>query len=127
MVATTIPISEFEEYLTDLIRKEMLNADETLDDVLHRRAIQLRGKLQDVSPKSAGGGNYAKGWRVKTAQRNHEKVKIIYNKNRPDLTIYLEYGTKNEDGTVRMESRQHIRLAAEETMDEMIDELIARL
>lgn len=39
----------------------------------------------------------------------------------------LEYGTHNRDGSVRMEARQHIRTALNEEIDQIMDELLARL
>lgn len=84
-----------------------------------------KAKLTERSPKDTG--EYARGWRVRTATVNHEKVKIIYNALRPDLTFMLEYGTHNRDGSVRMEARQHIRTALNEEIDQIMDELLARL
>ena len=96
-----------------------MNAEQTLDEVLSARALELKGKLTERSPKDTG--EYARGWRVRTATVNHEKVKIIYNALRPDLTFMLEYGS------VRMEARQHIRTALNEEIDQIMDELLARL
>ena len=81
----TISIDDFELYLTDLCEKEAMNAEQTLDEVLSARALELKGKLTERSPKDTG--EYARGWRVRTATVNHEKVKIIYNALRPDLTF----------------------------------------
>ena len=111
----TISIDDFELYLTDLCEKEAMNAEQTLDEVLSARALELKGKLTERSPK------------VRTATVNHEKVKIIYNALRPDLTFMLGYGTHNRDGSVRMEARQHIRTALNEEIDQIMDELLARL
>ena len=121
----TISIDDFELYLTDLCEKEAMNAEQTLDEVLSARALELKGKLTERSPKDTG--EYARGWRVRTATVNHEKVKNIYNALRPDLTFMLEYGTHNRDGSVRMEARQHIRTALNEEIDQIMDELLARL
>ena len=41
--------------------------------------------------------------------------------------LYVEYGTHNRDGSVRMEARQHIRTALNEEIDQIMDELLARL
>ena len=120
-----ISMDEFEEYLTDLCQKEALNAEETLDEVLSRRALELKAKLAQRSPRDTG--EYARGWRVRTAMVNHEKVKIVYNALRPELTFMLEYGTHNRDGSVRMEARQHIRTALNEEIDQITEELLARL
>lgn len=118
-MADLIPISEFELYLTDLLEKELQNAEETFEEVLHKRAMQLRGTLNTISPHATG--NYSKGWRMRTATRNHEKVRVIYNVNRPELTYMLEYGTKH------MKAQQHIRPALAQTIDEIMEELLARL
>lgn len=119
MANEMIDLSQFAEYMTDLLEKEMQNAEETLDEVLSKRALQLKGKLQELSPKKSG--DYAKGWRIKTAQRNHEKVKVLYNAEKPWLTFILEYGT----GSAK--ARPHIRPALAEAMDDIIDELADRL
>lgn len=118
-MAELIPISEFEECLTDLCEKEIMNAEETLEDVLSKRAIQLKGKLSVKSPKDTG--EYAKGWRVKTVTRNHERVKVIYNASRPELTYILEYGNKHQG------AKPHIRRALDEEIDEIMEELLNRL
>ena len=120
-----ISMDEFEEYLTDLCQKEAMNAEEALDEILARRALELKAKLAERSPRDTG--EYARGWRVRTATVNHEKVKIVYNALRPDLTFMLEYGTHNKDGSVRMEARQHIRTALNEEIDQIMEELLARL
>ena len=125
MGADVIPMEEFETYLTDLCGKEAMNAERTLDEVLSARALELKGKLAQRSPRDTG--EYARGWRVRTATVNHEKVKIVYNALRPDLTFMLEYGTHNKDGSVRMEARQHIRTAMNEEIDAIMEELLARL
>ena len=114
-----IPIGEFSAELTELLRKEMLTTDETLDEVIHRRAMQCRARLRQLSPKATG--EYSKGWRIKTAQRNHETVRVIYNSKKPWLTYILEYGTGHQ------RAKPHIRQAIVETMDEIIDELVDRL
>ena len=118
-------MDEFEEYLTDLCQKEAMNAEEALDEILARRALELKATLAERSPRDTG--EYARGWRVRTATVNHEKVKIVYNALRPDLTFMLEYGTHNKDGSVRMEARQHIRTALNEEIDQIMEELLARL
>ena len=79
----------------------------------------MRGKLREISPKDSG--DYGKGWRIKTAQRNHEKVRIIYNANKPWLTYVLEYGNNHQ------RAQPHIRRAVEDTVDEIIEELVNRL
>ncbi len=50
-----------------------MNAEQTLDEVLSARALELKGKLTERSPKDTG--EYARGWRVRTATVNHEKSK----------------------------------------------------
>lgn len=115
----TIPISEFEFYLTDLCQKEVLNAELTLEEVLAKRAVELRKKLNARSPKDTG--EYAKGWRIRTATRDGKKVKVLYNAKKPFLTLILEYGT------YRMKAQPHIRLALDEEVDQIMEELLSRL
>ena len=50
----TISIDDFELYLTDLCEKEAMNAEQTLDEVLSARALELKGKLTERSPKDTG-------------------------------------------------------------------------
>lgn len=119
MADDLIDLNEFSEYMNDLLEKELQNAEETLDEVLTKRAVQLKGKIRDLSPKRTG--DYAKGWRVKAAQRNHEKVRVIHNVAKPELTFILEYGTR------QMKAKPHIRPALAQGMDEIIDELADRL
>lgn len=118
-MAESIPISEFELYLTDLVEKEVQNKLETVDEILHKRSMQLKGRISQLSPKDTG--RYSRGWRVKTVQRNHEKVRLIYNAAKPGLTYLLEYGNR------RQKARPHIRLALEETIDEIMEDLINQI
>lgn len=118
-MAEQIPIEEFELYLTDLCEKEALNAEQTLDEILTKRAVELKGKLNTSSPRDTG--EYAKGWRVRTFTRNHEKVRVVYNAKKPHLTFMLEYGTKHQ------RAQPHIRPALDEEIDQIMEELLARL
>ena len=118
-MADEISLDDFSVALSDLLGKEALNAEETLEEITHKRAIQLRDKLRQRSPKDTGG--YAKGWRIRTATRNHEKVKILYNADKPGLTYILEYGTRHQ------RAQPHIRPALVETADEIIEELVDRI
>ena len=115
----SIEIGELSAAVSELLRKDLQNAGETLDEVPHMRAMQYRDKLRLRSPKDTG--EYAGGWRIKKAQRNHEPVWVIYNAAGPELTFMLEYGT------YRQAAQPHIRPALEETVDEIIEELVDRL
>lgn len=121
----TISIDDFELYLTDLCEKEVMNAGQTLDEVLSARAPELKGKLTERNPKDTG--EYVRGWKARAATVNHEKVKIIYNALWPDLAFMLEYGTHNRGDSVQMEAGQHVRTALNEEIDQIMDELLARL
>lgn len=118
-MADLVPISEFELYLTDLVEKEVKNKLETVDEILHKRSMQLKGRISQLSPKDTGA--YSRGWRVKTVQRNHEKARLIYNAAKPELTYLLEYGNR------RQKAQPHIRPALEETMDEIMEDLINQI
>lgn len=118
-MADEISLDEFSVALSDLLEKEALNAEETLEEITHKRALQLRDKLRLRSPKDTG--DYAKGWAIKTVTRNHEKVKVLYNKTKPWLTYVLEYGNAHQG------ARPHIRTALLETTDEIIEELVDRI
>ena len=124
-MAETVPIEEFGLYLTDLCEKEAMNAEGTLDEVLTKRALELKKRLN--TGKKSGGktpedtGEYAKGWRVRTKTRNHEKVKEIYNANRPDLTYILEYGNGHQP------AQPLIVPALDAEIDQIMDELLSRL
>ncbi|MDU3680769.1 MAG: HK97 gp10 family phage protein [Flavonifractor plautii] len=120
-----VMMDDFEQRLTELCEQEAATEEQTLDEVLAAHAQELKNKLTERSPKDTR--EYARGWRVRTATVNHETVKIIYNALRPDLTFMLEYGTHNKDGSVRMEARQHIRTTLNEEIDQIMDELLARL
>lgn len=115
-MADTVPISEFEYYLTDLIEKEAMNAESTMDEVLSARAVQIKGKLNQRSPKDTG--TYGKGWRIRSAVRNHEKIKVIYNVAKPWLTYVLEFGNAHQ------RAQPHIRLVLNEEIDEIMEELL---
>ena len=74
MDADVIPMEEFETYLTDLCGKGAMNAERTMDEVLSARALELKGKLAQRSPRDTG--EYSRGWRVRTATVNHEKEQM---------------------------------------------------
>lgn len=118
-MADLIPLEDFAVSITDLCEKEVMLADQTLDEVLSKRALEIKKKLNSRSPKRTE--EYSKGWRVKTATRNHEKVKIIYNAKRPDLTFILEYGNDHQP------AQQHIRPTLEGEIDEIMEELLNRM
>ena len=124
MAEDSIPISEFSVYLTDLIEKEARNQADAIDEILHRRSLQLRGRIRDLSRTKFtkyATGEYASGWRVRTVQRNHEKVRVIYNAKKPWLTYILEYVTRHQQAV------PHIRPALEETIDAITEELIGQI
>ncbi|BDF66587.1 hypothetical protein CE91St43_05590 [Oscillospiraceae bacterium] len=118
-MADGISLEEFGEALSDLLGKEAMNAEESLDEIIEKRTKQIRDRLRQRSPKDTGG--YAKGWRVKTVTRNHEKVKVIYNAEKPWLTFVLEYGNQHQP------AQPHIRKIVLEAADEIIEELVDRL
>lgn len=118
-MADKISMDELGIYLTDLVEKELQNKEETMEEILNKRAMQLKGKLNTISPKNTGA--YSKGWRIKTVQRNHEPVKVIYNAAKPHLTYILEYGNSHQ------RAQPHIRRACEEAIDDIMEELINRL
>lgn len=121
----TTSIDNLGPYLTDLYEKEAMDTEQTLDEVLLVHALELKGELIKRSPKDTG--EYARGWRVRTATVNHGEVKIIYNVLWPDLTFILEYGTHNRDNSVRTEARQYICTVLDEEMDQIMDEPLAWL
>lgn len=118
-MAKLIPISEFEDYIEDLCKKEAMNAEQTLDEILRKRAAELRDRLKTTSPKDTG--VYAKGWRLRTVTRKGRKVRVIYNSAKPWLTYILEYGRKGQ------RARPHIRRALDDEIDKIMDELISRI
>lgn len=118
-MADLIPLEDFALAITDLCEKEVLFADQTLDEVISKRALEVKKKLNSRSPKKTG--DYSKGWRVKTATRNHEKVKVIHNAKRPDLTFILEYGNDHQP------AQEHIRPTLEGEIDSITEELLNRL
>lgn len=118
-MADEIQMGELGTYLTDLVEKEVQGRIETFDEVLHKRSMQLRDRLKAASPRDSG--DYASGWRIKTAQRNHEKVRVIYNAKKPWLTYILEYGNHHQ------KAQPHIRRTVEDTVDEIIEELVSKI
>lgn len=118
-MADVIHLDEFESYLTDLCEKEVMSAEQTLDEVLAKRAVELKGKLNATSPRDTGA--YAKGWRMRRGTRNHETVRTIYNAEKPFLTFILEYGSQHQ------KAQPHIRLALDEEIDQIMEELLEKL
>ena len=118
-MAAVIPISEFEDYIQDLCQKEAMNTEQALDDILAKRASEIRNELKVKSPKDSG--VYAKGWRIRTVTRRGRKVRIIYNSTKPWLTYILEYGRRGQ------RARPHIRRVLDEEIDKITDELISKI
>lgn len=67
-------------------------------------------RLKSTSPKSKGGGDYAKGWRKKINTFNGY---TIYNAKKPGLTHLLENGHVTSKGT-RTRKFVHIKPVEEE-------------
>jgi len=111
----TCSMEDFGARLTGLLEEEARQRREALDEALARRAAALKRDLAAGSPRETGA--YAAGWRLRTAMRNHEKVRILSNGAKPQLTHLLEYGTR------RQQPRPHIRPAVERAVQELEREL----
>ncbi|MFJ3389546.1 HK97 gp10 family phage protein [Lysinibacillus sp. NPDC086135] len=72
-------------------------------------------RLKSKSPVGhyAGGGDYAKGWRVKKVGKNY----TVYNATNYQLTHLLEHGHVNRDGS-RAQAFPHIKDAEQEAIRE---------
>lgn len=84
-------------------------------------------QLRNTSPKSPGGGEYAKGWSLKSIGQFET---ILYNKTKPGLTHLLERGhlIKNQYGEYgRSKAIPHIKPVEEWANNEVIIEIERRL
>lgn len=81
---------------TESVKKEIKKKERKL-------AKEAVKDLQDKSPKRYG--EYAKGWKSKTAQVGNT---IIYNDTKPYITHLLEYGHLSRDGTTHVRPIEHI-------------------
>lgn len=111
----TIRMDELAGCVSGALAEWYDGVEEELDRVLERRTEELRDKLEARSPKDTG--EYAAGWAVSEERQGGETVRTVYNEKRPELTVWLEYGTRLPDGRRRMEARQHIRRTEREIRD----------
>lgn len=89
---------------TEDVREQLFNAEEKV-------ANEAVKELRKRSPRSKGGGGYAKGW---TKKRVNGKL-VIYNKTKPGLAHLLENGHLKADGD-RTRAIKHIRPVEEEAV-----------
>ena len=92
--------------------------DESVQRISEKIAIEGVEMLKAESPKSPGGGDYAKSW-------THKKVKgkfVIHNKNHYRLTHLLEKGHAKVNGG-RVAPRVHIAPVEGRLIEKFEDEL----
>lgn len=88
-------------------------------------------KLRNTSPRSKGpsGGEYAKGWKVKTTKGRLKVSSIVYNAKKPQLTHLLEFGHIIAGTGRRGGQREHIAKVeqwANEEYEKRLKEAIER-
>lgn len=121
-----ISLAQFEQELSKALSEAEAEVEEDMDGVLEDAGQRLLKKLR--TGKKHGGrtpedtGEYAEGWEEHTEFRGVDRVRVIRNESKPQLTHLLEYGRKG-DGKEKIGQRQHIRRAILETIDEITDEL----
>lgn len=101
-------VSTIKEYTDEVIDKVEKAADAIADEGVR--------ELRNTSPKDTGG--YAKGWTVKKTQNG----KVIYNKNKPQLTHLLEKGYAKVNGG-RVAGVKHIEPVEEKIVNKFVEKV----
>lgn len=91
---------------------------EKVDDIAERVATEGVEMLKAESPKSPGGGDYARSWRFKKVG----KVFVVHNKDHYRLTHLLEKGHAKVNGG-RVDARVHIAPVEDKMIERFEDEL----
>lgn len=116
-----IDIGQLEKTLRSTLAEIEEDAEDLLEDVREDASRRVLRKLQ--TGKKHGGktpedtGEYAAGWEETRELRGVERVSVIRNTEKPQLTHLLEYGREG------MPAKQHIRVALVETLEEVNKEL----
>ncbi|MCI6255936.1 MAG: hypothetical protein MR648_05000 [Clostridiales bacterium] len=118
-MAKKIGMDDFESEMTALLEQAAQEKEESFFEILRSAATQTRGAVSSKSPRDTG--DYAAGWKIRTEERNHEKVWVIYNAKKPWLTYILEYGT------IDMVAKPHINPTLAEAVEEIVREIKERL
>ena len=106
------------------------NTIDTVTQAVEETAKETVNELNQTSPKSPGGGKYAKSWRKKRDQSLRGKWYMsmtVYSKD-PEyrLTHLLEFGHAKVNGG-RVEGMPHIRKAEDNALSRLHAKLVRNL
>lgn len=75
-------------------------SDELKDVIFKAMSKSMKMAKKDLVAKSPGGGEYAKGWAIRTKRYKYGYDGIVYNRDKPSLTHLLEksHVIKNQYG-----------------------------
>ena len=104
--------------LGSVIQKELAAYSDQVSEGVRKevKAVSKEAvsQLRQATATPVDTGEYAKGWTSKVEFESQEDIRVrIYNRAKPQLTHFLEYGHAKVGGG-RVEGRAHIRPAEEQ-------------
>jgi hypothetical protein len=97
---------------------------EQIDASSERIGKEAIKRLKQTSPRSPGGGDYAKSWKMTSINYYGEPAKRVVHVKAPHyrLTHLLEHGHAKANGG-RVEGKPHIRPAEEQVIKDFVAEV----
>jgi NADPH-dependent glutamate synthase beta subunit-like oxidoreductase len=92
---------------------------EGLEEAKLKVAKDTVKELKRTSPRSKGGGDYAKGW----SQKKVGNARVVYNRTNYQLTHLLEKGHVKRGGNGRVAAIPHIRPAEQRAIDDYVKQV----
>ena len=98
-----------EAQMQAILNDYMMDENEKIEKSIKLACDTCQKELKQTSPKMPGGGDYARGWRVKMETSRFERGGTVYNANKPGLTHLLEnsHVIKNQVGVYGRTSPGH--------------------
>lgn len=111
----TININQLAAEINRTLANYAHGVGEDIEKVAEKVAKEGAQQLKTRSPKSPGGGDYAKGWRAKKVGTKW----VVYNATNYQLTHLLEKGHAKVNGG-RVDPRVHIAPVEDDMIDEFV-------
>lgn len=112
-------MNDWAKELKDIIDTFSEKVENTVKEASKEVAEMAAGELRATSPRRPGKGkHYATGWAVKQSKKGLGKV--VYNKDKYQLTHLLEYGHAKRGGNGRVKAIPHIKSVEEKYCKEYV-------
>lgn len=106
------------------------NVKKIIDDVSDEAISKLKETSPRTDGKGRGGKHYWKGWAKKVQYEGRDSKRVtIYNKNKGQITMLLEFGHAKRGGKGRVEGVPHIKSVekwVQEEIPKRIEEAIKK-